>query len=278
MFDDFQELHGDRLFTEDAAIVGGLARSGDLTVMAIGHQKGHTTGEMMERNFGMPDPEGYRKALRLMHYAARFGLPIVTLVDTPGAYPGSAPRSAGSRWRSPSRSCRCRGCRCRSSAVVIGEGGSGGALAMAAADRVMMLRERLLLGDQPRGLRDDPVQGCARGPRAAAALRMTAPSLLRLGVVDGVVPEPEAGAHTDPAIATAENLKTAIVRAAATARLDRRGAAGPALRALPRVRPPGRPAGTPVRGDPMTDTEAFKALCAEARDLMKRLEGSSVQG
>ena len=95
VFDDFQELHGDRLFTEDAAIVGGLARLGDLTVMAIGHQKGRTTAEMMERNFGMPNPEGYRKALRLMHYAVRFGLPIVTFVDTPGAYPG--PRGRGAR-------------------------------------------------------------------------------------------------------------------------------------------------------------------------------------
>ncbi len=106
MFDDFLELHGDRLFEEDSAIVGGLARLGELAVMLIGHQKGSTTGEMMERNFGMPEPEGYRKGMRLMRYAAKFGMPIVTLVDTAGRLSRAwAPRSAASRTRSPSRSC-----------------------------------------------------------------------------------------------------------------------------------------------------------------------------
>ena len=110
IFDDFQELHGDRAFEDDGAIVSGLARLGGLTVMVMGHQKGHTTGEMMERNFGMPGPEGYRKGMRLMRYAARFGMPIVTFVDTRAPIPGSGPRSAASRSPSPSRSCSCRAC------------------------------------------------------------------------------------------------------------------------------------------------------------------------
>ena len=115
VFDDFLELRGDRVYGQDAAIVGGPAALGGTTVVVVGHQKGHTTSEMMERNFGMPHPEGYRKALRLMRYAARFGLPVVTFVDTPARIPESARRSADSRSQSPRASWRCRACRCRSS-------------------------------------------------------------------------------------------------------------------------------------------------------------------
>jgi acyl-CoA carboxylase subunit beta len=210
IFDEFQELHGDRLFREDPAIVSGLARLGELTVMIVGHQKGSTTSEMMERNFGMPEPEGYRKALRLMHYAVRFDLPIVSFVDTPGAHPGLGAEERGQS--NAIAQCIMEMSRMPVPMVttITGEGGSGGALALAAADRVLMLEASYYSVISPEGCATILFKDALAAPRAAAALRMTAPSLLRLGVVDAVVPEPEGGAHTDP-LATAENLKTAIV-------------------------------------------------------------------
>ncbi|TML19645.1 MAG: acetyl-CoA carboxylase carboxyltransferase subunit beta [Actinobacteria bacterium] len=172
VFDDYQEFFGDRLFDEDAAIVGGLAKLGDITVIVLGHQKGHTTSEMMERNFGMPNPEGYRKALRLMRYAAKFGIPIVTLVDTPGAYPGIDAEERG--------------------------------------QAEAMMENSYYSVISPEGCSTILFKDAAQAPRAAAALRVTAPDLLRLKIMDAIVPEPEGGAHTD-ALVAAQNLKTAIV-------------------------------------------------------------------
>ena len=210
VFDDFTELHGDRLFEDDAAIVGGLAALGEQTVMVIGHQKGHTTNEMMERNFGMPEPEGYRKGLRLMRYAARFGLPVITLVDTAGAYPGLGAEERGQSVAIAESIMEMSRLPVPCITIVTGEGGSGGALALAAADRVMMLENSYYSVISPEGCSTILFKDASAAPRAAAALRITGPDLLRLNVMDAVVPEPEGGAHTDPPAAAA-NLKAAIV-------------------------------------------------------------------
>jgi acetyl-CoA carboxylase carboxyl transferase subunit beta len=210
IFDDFQELAGDRLFDQDAAIVGGLARLGDVTVMVLGHQKGHTTAEMMERNFGMPNPEGYRKGLRLMRYAAKFGLPIVTFVDTPGAYPGIGAEERGQSIAIAQSIMEMSRFPVPIVTVVTGEGGSGGALALAVGDRVLMMENSYYSVISPEGCSTILFKDAAQAPRAAAALRVTARDLLRLKIMDAIVPEPEGGAHTDP-LAAAQNLKTAIV-------------------------------------------------------------------
>ena len=210
IFDDFQELHGDRLFQEDAAIVGGLAQLGGRTLMVVGHQKGHTTQEMMARNFGMPNPEGYRKALRLMRYAAKFGLPIVTLVDTPGAYPGLGAEERGQSIAIAQSIMEMSRFRVPVVVVVTGEGGSGGALALAVGDRVLMLENSYYSVISPEGCSTILFKDAAQAPRAAAALRVTARDLLRLKIMDGIVPEPEGGAHGDH-LAAARNLKAAIV-------------------------------------------------------------------
>jgi acetyl-CoA carboxylase carboxyl transferase subunit beta len=210
VFDDFLELHGDRAFREDPAIVSGVAQLGDLAVVLIGHQKGKTTGEMMERNFGMPEPDGYRKGMRLMRYAARFGMPIVTLVDTAGAYPGLGAEERGQSNAIAESIMLMSRLPVPAITIVTGEGGSGGALALAAADRVLMLENSYYSVISPEGCATILFKDAAAAPRAAAALRITAPDLLRLGVMDAVVPEPGEGAHTDHAAAAA-NLKTALV-------------------------------------------------------------------
>jgi acetyl-CoA carboxylase carboxyl transferase subunit beta len=210
VFDDFQELFGDRLFQQDAAIVGGLALLGETTVMVIGHQKGHTTQEMMERNFGMPNPEGYRKGLRLMRYAAKFGMPIVTLVDTPGAYPGLGAEERGQSIAIAQSIMEMSRFRVPTVVVVTGEGGSGGALALAVGDRVLMMENSYYSVISPEGCSTILFKVAAQAPRAAAALRVTAPDLLRLKIMDAIVPEPAGGAHEDH-LAAARNLKTAIV-------------------------------------------------------------------
>ncbi len=212
VFDDFQEFYGDRLFDEDGAIVGGLALLGGTTVMVIGHQKGHTTSEMMERNFGMPNPEGYRKGMRLMRYAAKFGMPIVTLVDTPGAYPGIGAEERGQSIAIAESIMQMSRLPVPIVVVVTGEGGSGGALALAVGDRVLMMENSYYSVISPEGCSTILFKDAAQAPRAAEALRMTAPDLLRLKIMDAVVPEPEGGAHEDPLVAAA-NLKTAIVSA-----------------------------------------------------------------
>jgi len=210
VFDEFQELQGDRTFKEDAAIVAGLARLGELTVMLIGHQKGHTTSELMERNFGMPEPDGYRKGMRIMRYAAKFGVPIVTLVDTPGAYPGLGAEERGQSNAIAESIMLMSRLPVPVVTVVTGEGGSGGALALAAADRVLMMENSYYSVISPEGCATILFKDAAAAPRAAAALRITGPDLLRLRVMDAVVTEPEAGAQEDP-VAAAANLKTAIV-------------------------------------------------------------------
>jgi len=212
IFDDFQELLGDRVFAQDEAIVGGLATLSSLAVVVLGHQKGHTTSERVQRNFGMPHPEGYRKALRLIHHAAKFGTPVVTFVDTPGAYPGIGAEERG-------QAIAIARCIMEMSrvpvpivTVVTGEGGSGGALALAVADRVLIMENGYYSVISPEGCSVILFRDAAAAPRAAAALRVTAPDLLRLGIVDAVVREPEGGAHADPP-ATARNLGAAIVAA-----------------------------------------------------------------
>jgi acetyl-CoA carboxylase carboxyl transferase beta subunit/acetyl-CoA carboxylase carboxyl transferase alpha subunit len=209
-FDEFHELRGDRLFKEDRAVIGGLGRIGELTVMVIGQQKGHTTGEMMEHNFGMPEPEGYRKGMRLMRYAARFGLPVVTLVDTPGAYPGLGAEERGQSVAISESILLMSRLPVPIVTVVTGEGGSGGALALATSDRVLMLENAYYSVISPEGCSTILFKDAAAAPRAAKALRITSPELLQLGVMDAIVPEPEEGAQADP-VATGANLRTAVI-------------------------------------------------------------------
>ena len=208
--DEFHELRGDRLFAEDRAVIGGIGRLGDLTVVVIGQQKGHTTGEMMEHNFGMPEPEGYRKGMRLMRYAARFGMPLVTIVDTPGAYPGIGAEERGQSVAIAESIMLMSRLPVPIVAVVTGEGGSGGALALATGDRVLMMENAYYSVISPEGCSTILFKDVAAAPRAAKALRITSPELLRLGVMDAVVPEPDGGAQVDP-IATGANLRAALI-------------------------------------------------------------------
>lgn len=208
--DEFHELQGDRLFRDDRAIIGGLGRLGELTVMVIGQQKGHTTGEMMEHNFGMPEPEGYRKGMRLMRYAERFGLPLVTIVDTPGAYPGLGAEERGQSVAIAESIMLMSRLRIPIVTVVVGEGGSGGALALATSDRVLMMENAYYSVISPEGCSTILFKDAAAAPRAAKTLRITSPELLRLGVMDAVVPEPAGGAQADPTAAGA-NLRAALV-------------------------------------------------------------------
>ena len=209
-FDDFHELRGDRLFGEDRAIIGGIGRLGDLAVMVIGQQKGHTTNEMLEHNFGMPQPDGYRKGMRLMRYAARFGLPLITIVDTPGAYPGIEAEERGQSVAISESIMLMSRLPVPIVTVVAGEGGSGGALALATSDRVLMMENAYYSVISPEGCSTILFKDAAAAPRAAAALRITSPELLRLGVMDAVVPEPEGGAQEDPSAAGA-NLRAALI-------------------------------------------------------------------
>ena len=210
LFDDFIELHGDRLYSENAAIVGGVALLGDLPVVIIGHQKGHTTSEMVTRNFGMPEPEGYRKALRLMHHAAKFKMPLVTLIDTPGAYPGLGAEERGQAVAIAQCIMDMSRLPVPAVAIVTGEGGSGGALALGVGDRVLMMENSYYSVISPEGCSTILWKDATAAPRAAAALKITPPDLLRLGIMDAIVPEPQEGAHTDP-VTTAQNLKTALL-------------------------------------------------------------------
>ena len=210
VFDGFQELHGDRLFEEDPAIIAGLARLGEMTVMVIGQQKGHTTAELVEHNFGMPEPEGYRKGMRLMRYAARFGLPLVTIVDTPGAYPGLGAEERGQSVAIAESIMLMSRLPIPVVTVVTGEGGSGGALAIAMGNRVLMMENAYYSVISPEGCSTILFKDATAAPRAAKALRITSPELLRLTVMDAVVPEPDGGAQADPAAAGA-NVKAAIV-------------------------------------------------------------------
>ncbi|GGM06993.1 MULTISPECIES: acetyl-CoA carboxylase carboxyltransferase subunit alpha [Micromonospora] len=201
VFDGFVELHGDRLGGDCPAVVGGLARLDDRHLMVIGHQKGHTTAELVARNFGMASPAGHRKALRLMRLAARLGLPVVTLVDTPGADPGVAAEEHGQAAAIAENILTMSCLPVPVVAVITGEGGSGGALAFAVADRVLMLQHAVYSVISPEGCAAILWPDRSAAPQAARALRLTAGDLCRLGIVDDVVPEPTPAAHQDPAAA-----------------------------------------------------------------------------
>ncbi len=214
VFSDFQELHGDRMFRDDPAMVGGLARLEGKTVMVIGHQKGRDTKERVYRNYGMPRPEGYRKALRLMHLAERFAIPIVTLIDTPGAYPGVGAEERGQS-EAIARNLYCMaGLRTPIVSVVIGEGGSGGALAVGVCDRLIMLQYSIYSVISPEGCASILWKSADKAETAAEAMGVTAERLFELGLVDEVLTEPLGGAHRQPE-ATGEVLKNALVTALA---------------------------------------------------------------
>ena len=211
LFTDFIELKGDRLFRDDPAIVGGWARLEGRPVMVIGHQKGRDTKENLRRNFGMPHPEGYRKALRLMEMAARFSAPIITLIDTPGAYPGLGAEERGQATAIARNLEVMAGLETPILAAVVGEGGSGGALALGLADRVIMLSNAVYSVISPEGCAAILWNDASQKERAAEALKLTAPDLLELGLVDEVIPEPPGGAHSDPE-RTIEALGEAVRR------------------------------------------------------------------
>ena len=206
LLDDFIELHGDRVFGDDKAIVGGLARFEGDPVVAIGHQKGRDTRENIARNFGMPHPEGYRKALRLMELGAKFRKPIITFIDTPGAYPGLGAEERGQAGAIARNLREMAGLGTPIVCVVTGEGGSGGALAIGLANRVLMLEHAIYSVISPEGCAAILWGEATRAPEAAELMRITAPDLLKLGVIDGIVPEPQGGAHRNWE-ETAENLR-----------------------------------------------------------------------
>ena len=214
VFSDFIELHGDRLYREDAAIIGGWARLDGETVMVIGHQRGRDTKENLKRNFGMPHPEGYRKALRLMKLAEKFHVPVLTFIDTPGAWAGLGAEERGQSEAIARNLFEMSKLEVPIVATIIGEGGSGGALALGVADRVMMLENAIYSVIT--------VEGCAailwkdgKSPemreKAATALRITAPDLFELKVIDEIIPEPRGGAHADHP-STATNVHDALLR------------------------------------------------------------------
>jgi acetyl-CoA carboxylase carboxyl transferase subunit alpha len=206
---DFVELHGDRTFSDDPAIVGGFMTINDLRVMMIGQQKGRDTRENIRRNFGMPHPEGYRKANRLMRMAEKFKLPIVTLIDTPGAYPGLGAEERGQAQAIAENLKLMAGLRVPIISVVIGEGGSGGALALGVSDRILMLQHAIYSVITPEGCAAILWKDQSKVKEAADALKLTSKHLMELGIIDRIIPEPPGGAHRDPAV-TAETLGRAI--------------------------------------------------------------------
>ncbi|MGH7584594.1 MAG: acetyl-CoA carboxylase carboxyltransferase subunit alpha, partial [Gemmatimonadales bacterium] len=211
IFTDFIELHGDRLFRDDPAIVGGWARLHRQSVMVIGHQKGRDTKDNIKRNFGMPNPEGYRKALRLMQLAARFHVPVITLIDTPGAYPGLDAEEHGQSEALARNILEMSALPTPIISAVIGEGGSGGALALGVADRVIMFENSVYSVISPEGCAAILWKDSTQRERAAEALKLTAADLTRLGLVDEVIPEPVGGAHFDPD-AAGDALRKALVK------------------------------------------------------------------
>src|SRR5207248_7859757 len=211
VFTDFVELHGDRLFRDDPALVAGWARLDGASVMVIGHQKGRDTKENLRRNCGMAHPEGYRKAMRLMRLAAKFGAPVVTLVDTPGAYPGLGAEERGQAEAIASSLIEMASLQTPIITAVIGEGGSGGALAVGLADRVLMLENSVYSVISPEGCAAILWKDASQRERAAEALKITAEDLQELGVIDEIIPEPPGGAHADPE-AAAEALGETLRR------------------------------------------------------------------
>ena len=216
IFTDFEELQGDRVFAEDPAIIGGLARFGSQTVMVIGHQKGRDTKDKLYRNFGMPKPEGYRKALRLMRLAEKFGLPVMTFVDTPGAYPGVGAEERGQSEAIGRNLYVMAELRVPVVVTIIGEGGSGGALAIAVGDVTLMLQYSIYSVISPEGCASILWKSADKAPDAAETLGITANRLKTLGLVDSVVAEPLGGAHRDPATMM-QTLRKALQEALAEA-------------------------------------------------------------
>lgn len=207
---DFIELHGDRLCKDDAAIVGGLCKIDGKKVMIVGHQKGRGIEENIHRNFGMASPEGYRKALRLFKMAERFSIPIINLIDTPGAYPGIEAEKHGQGEAIARNLMEMAGLKVPVVSVVIGEGGSGGALALGVADKVFMLENAVYSVISPEGCAAILYKDSSKAPEAANALKISAPSLLSLGVIDGIVKEPIGGAHRNYKC-VANDLKNVIL-------------------------------------------------------------------
>ncbi|MFM2318923.1 MAG: acetyl-CoA carboxylase carboxyltransferase subunit alpha [Thiothrix sp.] len=201
LFTDFTELHGDRAFADDNAIVGGIARFRGQSIMVIGHQKGRDTAENIKRNFGMPRPEGYRKALRLMHMAEKFQLPIITFIDTPGAYPGIGAEERGQSEAIARNLYEMAHLRTPIICTVVGEGGSGGALAIGVGDRVMMLQYATYSVISPEGCASILWKSADKAADAADAMGITADRLKSLGLIDQIIPEPLGGAHRNMAVA-----------------------------------------------------------------------------
>ncbi len=212
LFTHFEELHGDRTFSDDASIVGGLARFNGTACVVLGHQKGRDTKEKIARNFGMPKPEGYRKALRLMKLAEKFALPVFTFVDTPGAYPGIDAEERGQSEAIGRNLFEMARLRAPIIVSIIGEGGSGGALAIAVGDVVLMMQYATYSVISPEGCASILWRSADMAPEAADALGITASRLKTLGLVDKIVPEPLGGAHRDPQ-AAAQALKKALAEA-----------------------------------------------------------------
>jgi len=214
LFTEYTPLAGDRNFADDHAVMGGLARFNDKPVMVIGHEKGNDTKSRIERNFGMARPEGYRKAVRLMEMAHRFGLPVITLVDTPGAYPGKGAEERGQSEAIARATQKCLEIGVPLVSVIIGEGGSGGAVAFATANRVAMLEHSVYSVISPEGCASILWKDAEKMREAAEALRLTAQDLKQLGVNDRIIPEPKGGAHRDPqkAIAAVSDAITEMLK------------------------------------------------------------------
>jgi acetyl-CoA carboxylase carboxyl transferase subunit alpha len=217
IFTDFTELHGDRRFADDPAIVAGLAKFDGDPVVVVGHQKGRDTAEKLKRNFGMPRPEGYRKAIRVMEIGARFRRPIISFVDTPGAYPGIDAEQRGQAEAIAHNLREMASFEVPIIVVVTGEGGSGGALALGIGDRVLMLEHAIYSVISPEGCAAILWKDQARAEDAARALRLTAPDLKKFGIIDEILPEPPGGAHMDPS-AMADTITVAIRRQLKTLR------------------------------------------------------------
>jgi acetyl-CoA carboxylase carboxyl transferase subunit alpha len=209
--DGFVELHGDRHYADDAAIVGGMARLDGLPVMVIGHQKGRDTKEKIKRNFGMPRPEGYRKALRLMHMAERFNLPIITFIDTPGAYPGVGAEERGQSEAIARNLFEMSKLKTPVISIVIGEGGSGGALAIGVCDKLFLLEYSTYSVISPEGCASILWKSADKASQAAEAMAITSTKLLANGLIDGVIDEPLGGAHRDLE-AMKSNIKKVLLK------------------------------------------------------------------
>jgi acetyl-CoA carboxylase carboxyl transferase subunit alpha len=218
--EDFVELHGDRRFGDDAAITGGMARFDGRTVMIVGHQKGRDARENLKRNFGMPRPEGYRKALRFFQHAEKFGFPVLCFIDTPAADPGTQSEERGQGRAIAENLLVMAGLKVPIIATVIGEGGSGGALAIGVADRLLMLEHSVYSVAAPEASASILWRDAAKAPEAARAMKITAQDLLGLQIIDTIIQEPEGGAHTDTAAMIAAVGDTLRAQVDAISRLD----------------------------------------------------------